>query len=90
MKTTIAITVEAADRYRVRLSDAATSTQHLVVLTPDENRRYAPESKPEDLLARSFEFLLERESKESILPRFALSDIERYFPDFPSIIGRRK
>jgi hypothetical protein len=90
VNTTITITAEAANRYRVRVTDAATATEHLVILTPDESRRYAPESTPEDLLLRSFEFLLERESKESILPKFALSDIERYFPDFPSAIGRRK
>ncbi len=36
----------------------------------------------EDLLQRSFAFLLEREPKESILKQFTLSDIERYFPEY--------
>jgi hypothetical protein len=33
-------------------------------------------------VVRAFEFLLERESKESILGSFGLSVIGRYFPDF--------
>ena len=37
----------------------------------------------------SFVFLLERESRESILRRFELPVIERYFPEYPTEIGRR-
>jgi len=36
----------------------------------------------EDLVARSFDFLLEREPPGSILNRFDLSVIQRYFPDY--------
>jgi hypothetical protein len=35
----------------------------------------------ERLVEESFRFLLERESKESILQNFALPVIEQYFPD---------
>ena len=35
------------------------------------------------LVRASFEFLLEREPAGSILPRFDLSVIERYFPGWP-------
>jgi len=38
---------------------------------------------------RSFEFLLEREPKESILTRFDLSLISRYFPEYEREIKRR-
>jgi hypothetical protein len=38
---------------------------------------------------RSFEFLLEREPKESILARFDLSVISRYFPEYEDEIKRR-
>jgi len=38
---------------------------------------------------RSFEFLLERESKDSILARFDLSVISRYFPEYEREIKRR-
>ncbi len=36
----------------------------------------------EDLVSRSFRFLLDREPPNSILPRFELSVIPRYFPDY--------
>ena len=38
-----------------------------------------------DLIKRSFEFLLERESNQSILREFNLEVIENYFPEYPSI-----
>jgi len=36
----------------------------------------------EELIKKSFEFLLEREPKESILSRFNLRIIKQYFPEF--------
>ncbi len=36
----------------------------------------------EELIKKSFEFLLEREPKESILSRFNLRVINQYFPEF--------
>jgi len=40
----------------------------------------------EELVKKSFEFLLERESKESILREFNLSVIQKYFPDYETAI----
>jgi hypothetical protein len=36
----------------------------------------------EELIKKSFEFLLEREPKESILSKFDLRIINQYFPEF--------
>jgi len=36
----------------------------------------------EELIKRSFEFLLERESKESILSKFNVKIIKNYFPEY--------
>jgi hypothetical protein len=45
--------------------------------------RLAPRADdPEDLVRRSFTFLLDREPKEFILGRFDLPLIGRYFPEF--------
>jgi hypothetical protein len=44
---------------------------------------------PEILIERSFEFLLERESNRSILSRFDLPVIGRYFPEYESAIRQR-
>jgi hypothetical protein len=59
---------------------------HVVEATRRELERFAPESSVEDLVRRSFKFLLEREPPQSILRRFGLSDIEHYYPQYPRVI----
>ena len=45
---------------------------------------------PEELVKKSFEFLLEREPKESILSSFTIPNtINQYFPEFESVIGKK-
>jgi hypothetical protein len=43
---------------------------------------------PEDLVLKSFEFLLEREPASSILPKFELSIISNYFPEYEEEISK--
>lgn len=69
--------------YSVIVDDGHGTSAHQVTVWPSDIDRYGPDSSPEDLLEASFEFLLERESKESILSRFELPTIERYFADYP-------
>ncbi len=57
-------------------------THHLVHVQPADLQRWGRGGTPEALVRRSFEFLLQRESKESILREFDLSVIQRYFPDY--------
>ena len=61
-------------------------TTHEVTVTAEDLARYAPGSTPERLLEVSFQFLLEHEPVSSILSRFALPIIERYFPEYPKVI----
>lgn len=75
--------------YRVTVEDAGSASEHDVTVTSEHIRRYAPAATPERLIEASFEFLLEREPKESILRRFELSVIERYFPEYARTIGQR-
>jgi hypothetical protein len=73
-------------------SDASdgSETHHAVTLTAADLARYAPDgAAPDELVRRSFEFLLAREPKESILGRFDLPVIGRYFPDYERTITRR-
>jgi hypothetical protein len=56
-------------------------TTHVVRVTRSEYERFGGKDVA-DLVKRSFEFLLARESNTSILREFALSTIERYFPDY--------
>ena len=57
-----------------------------------KTRRYKDLSQEkitkETLIKKSFEFLLKRESKESILSRFNLRLINRYFSEFDEEIRR--
>jgi hypothetical protein len=59
-----------------------TVSEHTVDVTGADRLRLAPQSSVEDLVQRSFEFLLEREPPTSILRKFALPVIEHYFPDY--------
>jgi hypothetical protein len=75
---------------RVRLTDAEGSGEHEVRVARDDLRRLdRTASRPDALVRRSFEFLLEREPRQSILSAFDLPLIGRYFPEYEaSMIGR--
>jgi hypothetical protein len=66
--------------------DDGSTTEHDVSVTRAEFARFGSKAGVRALVEASFEFLLAREPKESILRRFALSDIERYFPDYAAAI----
>lgn len=77
-------------RYQVTVKDRAGSSEYEVTVTPEDVSRYAGGGVlAEELVGLSFEFLLERESKESILSKFELPVIERYFPEYPGWIRER-
>ena len=62
---------------------------YIVDVSRQEIERFAPgSSEPSELVERSFRFLLEREPRSSILGRFGLSTIERYFPEYEEVITR--
>jgi hypothetical protein len=74
----------------VGLSDERGTSKHQVRVARADIERLAPgATDPEDLVRRSFEFLLEREPKESILGSFDLPLIGRYFPEYEATIIRR-
>jgi hypothetical protein len=74
----------------VTVGDGGSSTEHRVRVTPADLADLAPgTSDPADLVRVSFAFLLERESKESILRSFDLPLIGRYFPEYRRTIRDR-
>jgi hypothetical protein len=74
----------------ITVTDHGSSRDYEVAVSEAELRRYSPgASEPSLLVRRSFEFLLSREPKESILTSFALSVIARYFPEYEREIHRR-
>lgn len=76
-ETTFKVTVEA---------DAATT--HEVSVDPDYYHKLTGgRVSPEQLVKTSFEFLLEREPNTSILSRFDLPTIGRYFPEYEKVVA---
>ena len=69
---------------------AKSTTVHAVTLRLDDYQRLTGgKVTPEKLIEKSFEFLLERESNTSILSRFELPVIGRYFPEYEKTIVKR-
>lgn len=90
MKALIQVEKQAGDRYRVTISEGGSRTSHLVTVRPDYRRKLTGgRVSAEALVQASFEFLLARESKESILREFDLPVIARYFPEYESEINKR-
>lgn len=73
--------------YRVTVTEADGSTLHEVTAEAAALDRLGAGSTPEQVIEASFRFLLDREPKESILSRFHIEVISRYFPEFPAQIG---
>ena len=88
-KPAAAITVRHDDgnAYAVSVEEGGSTSHHLVTVWPSDLARYAPDADPAALIEASFRFLLAREPKESILRRFDLAVIERYFPEYAAQIG---
>jgi hypothetical protein len=56
--------------------------QHVTISRETCERLTAGKHTPERFLEAAFRFLLDREPKESILGRFDVTVISRYFPEF--------
>lgn len=89
MNSKIAVESLGNARYRVTVDQGASKTIHEVGASSLELAKYAGKATAERLVEASFEFLLAREPKESILRTFNLSDIERYFPEYPKHIRQQ-
>lgn len=74
----------------VRVGSDPEATRHEVSVSQADLARLAPgHYDPEELVSASFAFLLQREPRESILRRFELPLIERYFPGYEAQIRRQ-
>ncbi|MGB7293896.1 MAG: hypothetical protein WBD99_17140 [Thermodesulfobacteriota bacterium] len=69
--------------FRVEVKEGDSKSEHLVEVTHDYYN-FLTERKiaMEELVQKSFDFLLEREPKESILRKFNLKKISYYFPEY--------
>ena len=78
------ITVEAIDNNTFKVSVSKDSTTEHVVLLNDRFHQDVTNNKltKTALITKSFEFLLEKESNQSILKKFNLEVISQYFPEY--------
>ncbi len=71
--------------FAVEVEERESRTSHQVSLTAEFAAKF--NLSPEEVVKRSFEYLLEREPKETILRSFSIPDtIKCYFPDFETEI----
>lgn len=69
--------------FQVTITEDGSRTRHHVTMSrADHDRLTNGACPPERCIEASFRFLLDREPKEAILPRFDVSVIARYFPEF--------
>jgi hypothetical protein len=89
----VSVGLVSEDALSFRLSavvrEGRDETRHEITLARDLLVRLAPGESAESFVRRCFGFLLERESKESILRQFDVSVIGRYFPEFEKTIVMR-
>ena len=69
--------------FKVEVVDEKSSSSHTVEVANDYYQKLTGgKISPEDLVIRSFKFLLQREPKEMIMSKFELPVISRYFPEY--------
>lgn len=89
MPATIRVESNSPSRFQVTVTEGSSHSQHTVSLKPGYYEKLTEKQiSQQALIERSFRFLLERESKESILKEFDLSLISRYFPEYESEIKK--
>jgi hypothetical protein len=77
--------------FAVQITETNGQTRHSVHLSQQafEELTAGKTSTPEELVRKSFEFLLERESKNQIIRQFELPMIAKYFSEYPIEIKKR-
>ena len=78
------ISVEAIDNNSFKVSVTKDSSTEHIVLLNDRFHQDVTNNKITkiELITHSFEFLLKRESNQSILKKFNLEVISQYFPEY--------
>ena len=79
--------------YNVEITESdgsGSKTTHRVTMDKDYYINLTERGRigPEEFIKKSFEFLLQRESKDSILQQFDIAQINEYFPEFEKEIKK--
>jgi len=73
--------------FQVKVEGEGSGSTHEVTVDDAALANLGWEGSFEELIRLSFDFLLAREPKESILAKFELSDVSRYFPEYADEIA---
>ena len=93
--TTVRVSCEATSagwRCSVDANDGATTGRHEVTVAREDAERLAvarDDAAVVRLVEETFDFLLDREPRSSILATFDLTVVSRYFPEFEAEISAR-
>jgi len=86
----IKVKKENEQEFLVTVEEEASLSKHAVSLDEDYYQKLTGGKwSKEELIKKSFRFLLEREPKESILSKFNLRIIKNYFPEYEKVIGEK-
>ncbi len=75
-------------KFEVTVTDTTTTTHDVTLQAAYYEKLTGGRATRAALIEASFEFLLEREPNTSIMRRFDLTVISRYFSDYESVIGK--
>ena len=82
---TVLVARQGDGTYAVKVRGAKSETSHVVSVPAALVESLGLGDLPgEEVVRASLAFLLDREPATSILPRFSLDAIPRYFPEYPS------
>ena len=74
--------------FKVTVEEKNSESTHTVTLDDQYHKKLSGNIIPkEELIKKSFEFLVEREPKESIMSSFNLKVINKFFPEFEGYIS---
>jgi len=74
--------------FQVTIEQNSSTSNHTVTLDDQYHKKLSGGIIPkEELIKKSFEFLLDREPKESIMGSFNLKVISKFFPEYESYIS---
>lgn len=80
---TVLVSRQADGNFAVKVRGARSETSHVVSVPSGFGEALGAGHVPgEELVRASFAFLLDREPASSVLPRFSLDIISRYFPEY--------
>ena len=85
----VSVEKKSEREFLVTIEEKSSSSEHTVTVDDDYYQNLtAGKTTKEELIKRSFEFLLEREPKESILSKFNLRIIKKYFLEYEQKISK--